>query len=107
MASKKQKRRKGRLRCPRCGNKKLGLLNKEQQIWECLTPNCCHKFMYIKAAKTYLALKDKDLEIISNNKGKLPVKVTGPKLPEKQKEQQAKDVIEPQTNALDNFLEGF
>lgn len=71
------KRSKKRLKCPKCGSKGIHLLNKKQNIWECKRESCNHKFMYIAQSNTYLALGDKDVQIVeAAPTDKSPVKET-------------------------------
>ncbi len=67
---KKNKRKKSRLRCPKCSGKRLTLLNKAKDIWECLNHNCGQKFIYFAEVNRYLTLDGKDFD-----------KVTAPQIP--------------------------
>jgi len=115
MASRKQKRRKGRLHCPRCGDKKIHLLNKQQNIWECLHPRCTHKFVYIRATRTYLALKDEDLTILEQKQSNIPIKAVKVDLETKaetikkipQVKEDTKEEVTDQNTDLDNLLADF
>jgi len=67
---KKNKRKKSRLRCPKCSGKRLTLLNKAKDIWECLNTNCGQKFLYFAEVNRYMTLDGEDFD-----------KVTAPQIP--------------------------
>ncbi len=70
------RRKKKRMRCPKCSGKKITLLNKGKNIWECLNTNCKHKFLFIPQTSTYLALTKDDVVIQEAAQPEIPVELT-------------------------------